>query len=70
MAALWRQLYLDALHGDVVDHPDDAAGPGHSQQRVAGAGVVGPRTRVEVLIRLRAFSQGKTTVLNLVAFQH
>lgn len=48
-AALW---YLDALHGDVVDHPDDAAGPGHSQQRVAGAGVVGPRTRVEVLIRL------------------
>lgn len=45
---------LDTLHRDVVDHPNDAAGPGDSQQRVAGVGVVRPRTRVKVLIGLRA----------------
>lgn len=44
--------YLDALHCDVVDHPNDATRPGHSQQRMACVGVVGPGTRVEVLICL------------------
>lgn len=44
--------YLDTLHCDVVDHPDDSAGPGHGQQRMVCVGVVGPGTRIEVLICL------------------
>lgn len=56
-------MYLDTLHCDVVDHPNDAAGPGYSQQRVAGVGVVGPRTRVEVLIGLCALGQGNNNSL-------
>lgn len=47
-------LYLDTLHRDVVDHPNDATGPGYSQQRMACVGVVRPRTRIEVLICLCA----------------
>lgn len=54
-------LYLDALHGDVVDDADDAAGAGDGQQGVAGVGVVRPRARVEVFICLSAWGQGKTT---------
>lgn len=56
-------MYLDALHRDVVDHPNDTTGPGHSQQRVTRAGVVGPRTRVEVLLCLcaHAVKEIKTT---------
>lgn len=46
--------YLDTLHRDVVDDPDDATGPGDSQQRMACVGVVGPGTRIEVLICLWA----------------
>ena len=46
------ELYLDTLHCDVVDHPDDSAGPGHGQQRMVCVGVVGPGTRIEVLICL------------------
>lgn len=46
------QLYLDTLHWDVVDHPNDATGPGDSQQRMACVCVVGPGTRIEVLICL------------------
>lgn len=49
---VWLLPHLDALHGDVVDDPDDAAGAGHGQQGVTGAGVVGPRTRVEVFVCL------------------
>lgn len=48
------EVYLDALHCDVIDHSNDASGPGYSQQGVTGAGVVGPGTRVEVLICLCA----------------
>lgn len=44
--------YLDALHRDVVDHPDDATGSGHSQQGVTRVGVIGPGARVEVLVCL------------------
>lgn len=46
------QVYLDALHCDVIDHSYDASGPGYSQQGVTCVGVVGPSTRVEVLICL------------------
>lgn len=53
--------YLDALHADVVDDANDAPGAGHGQQRVAGVGVVGPRTRVEVLICLSTSGQVKHT---------
>lgn len=45
--------YFDTLHSNVVDDADDAAGAGHRQQRVTGAGVVGPSAGVEVLICLR-----------------
>lgn len=54
-------LYLDALHGDVVDDTNDAARAGYGQQGVAGVGVVRPRTRVEVFICLSACGQVKTT---------
>ena len=46
------QMYLDALHCDMIDHSNDASGPGYSQQRVTGVGVVGPGARVEVLVCL------------------
>lgn len=52
-------LYLDALHGDVVDDANDATRAGHGQQRVAGVGVVRPRTRVEVFICLSTSGQVK-----------
>lgn len=52
-------LYLDALHADVVDDANDAARARHGQQRVAGVGVVCPRTRVEVLICLSTSGQVK-----------
>lgn len=42
-------VMLDALHCDVVDHPNNATGTSYSQQRMACVGVVGPGTRVEVL---------------------
>lgn len=51
-------MYLDALHCDVVDHPDNTAGSGYSQQGMTRVGVVGPGTRVKVLISLlHKFSQ-------------
>lgn len=49
---LVEEDYLDALHGDVVNDPDDAAGARHGQQRMAGVGVVGPGACVEVLVCL------------------
>lgn len=52
-------LYLDALHADVVDDANDAPRASHGQQRVAGVGVVRPRTRVEVLICLSTSGQVK-----------
>lgn len=52
-------LYLDALHADVVDDANYAPRACHGQQRVAGVGVVGPRTRVEVLICLSTSGQVK-----------
>lgn len=54
-------LYLDALHGDVVDDSNDTARAGYGQQGVAGVGVVRPRTRVEVFICLSACGQVKMT---------
>lgn len=58
----FQALYLDALHGDVVDDADDAARAGHGQQGVAGVGVVRPCARVEVLICLSAWGQGKNDI--------
>jgi len=54
--------HLDALHGDVVDDADDAAGARHGQQRVAGVGVEGPGAGVEVLVCLRARDGGRSRV--------
>lgn len=51
--------HLYALHGDVVDDPDDATGTGHGQQGVTGAAVVGPRTCVEVLVSLRRVAESR-----------
>lgn len=53
--------YLDALHADVIDDPNDATRTGHCQQGVAGVGVVCPRTRVEVLVCLSVCGQVKMT---------
>lgn len=55
------EFYLDALHRDVVDDPDDASGPGYSQQWVARVGVVGPSTRIEVFICLFSRSVKENT---------
>lgn len=54
-------LYLDALHGDVVDDSNDTTRAGYGQQGVAGVGVVRPCTRVEVFICLSACGQVKMT---------
>lgn len=51
--------HLYALHGDVVDDPDDATGTGHGQQGVTCAAVVGPRTCVEVLVSLRGLAESR-----------
>lgn len=43
----------------MVDDPDDATGPSHSQKGMTGAAVVGPCTSVEVFVSLhQALSQG------------
>lgn len=46
----WKFTHLDTLHGDVVDHPNDAPRPGHGQEGMACTGVKGPGAGVEVLI--------------------
>lgn len=43
----------------MVDDPDDATGPSHSQKGMTGATVVGPCTSVEVFVSLQgALGQG------------